>query len=204
MIGIKDFDNLISDRRKDSMKFKQTKCRVFGECSGKSEQPLNTPLPVYADNHETSKFIPLAVKSYERPSFLRNYTRQMRDLTNQLAEVQSQMMDYGADIGAGSTSGLGLYMSQGETLAQALIYHHERARLKSEVHKHHNLEDMRFLYGHVIMAYDTKGLSHPQGHPIDYKNAQSRVSLIEDLTEDYEIEPMSLFEMYTDLSATSP
>ena len=68
------------------------------------------------------------------------------------------------------------------------------------MHSHLNLDDLKFLYGHVVSAIDSSGGVHPPNHPIDVTGVTSRTALIEAMTTDYGVEGFGGLMIWVEIS----
>ena len=184
-MNIEEFDALVRKKR----------CRK-GECAchgcRDDQPPLGRPPPVHAAPPERSGFIDLAVRPYERATYSRDWANQMRALTEQLVDVHGELTEYQGRIGAGSTSGLGRFVRQGDALIDALQQHHSLAGNKRHAHRTMSIEALRREYDDVTSEYDALGIPHPTSHPIDSASVTSKTAMIEHLTESYELDPLAL------------
>eukprot|EP00966_Prymnesium_polylepis_P006062 138867-Prymnesium_polylepis.3 len=185
----------------DRLVRKRKKCKVGGVCIGERLVAQGNPEPPTAQSPEPSMFPP-RVTPFQPANNLARYAREMRDLTQQLSAIQRQYVSYKRDIDAGSTSGLGHYLNQGDVLLESFDQLYDRVELKQRMYKNLDLDDMKMLYNHFTAAYDLSNIPHPPNHPLDTNSVKSKTTLIEALTEDYGHDPLEVLDAYHNLSAS--
>jgi hypothetical protein len=194
----------------DRLVRKRKKCRPGDPCfTRQGDQGAPQP-PVAKDPTEISKFKFPANRTpssmFTSAQNVGDYTKRLSDLSNEIAGVQMDLMDYQNRIAGGSHEGLGHFIEQGNSIVGNLQALHDRTSHQRTMHSHLNLDDLKMLYQHVVAATNTKGIAHPPNHPIDLSGVTSRTALIEAMTTDYGYEPMSLLQYYHGLTnpTTSP
>lgn len=201
MISSENFDELVKKKRK---------CKKSRECSQKFSKNDTTsdntyklsPPKTVTEEPEKSAF-----EGYSLPSSLfgvanriGTYTQRLNDLSSQLFNVQSELINFQNRISDGSHIGLGEYVNQGNDIMQQLIYHNDRNRHKTVLHKHLNLDDLRMLYTHAVQYRNNTGQLHPENHPKNPSSTNNKTLLIEAMTEDYELDPMGILQYYHNYS----
>ena len=187
----------------DRLVLKRKKCRPGDPCFRQGDQSQGAPAPPETGEPEASLFkhaahrIPSSM--FTSAQKVGDYTRRLSDLSNELAGVQMDLMDYQNRIDGGSHAGLGHFIEQGNVIVGNLQALHDRTSQQKTMHSHLNLDDLKFLYGHVVSAIDSSGGVHPQNHPMDVAGVTSRTQLIEAMTTDYGFEPMQLLQHYHSL-----
>ena len=202
MISAEDFDNLVKLKRKGG---RIKRCRPGEPCSDQQPPPGTPPVPVASDP-DPSRIGAVPETLFKRASRINAYTIQLNDLAQEMLKTQTELIQYQNQISAGSHSGLGQYINEGNQLIQQLTYHTDRTRHKQVMHQHLSLDDLRMLYDHAVHYRTQSGQSHPPSHPRNSAVVNNKTHLIEALTNanEYALEPMGVLQYYHGLQQPTP
>lgn len=180
-----EFDELVRKRKR---------CRLFN-CS--SDVAQGAPAPPKATDPEKSVFLNHEPPIFSRAVFKYDFSRKLTFLTDEITEIKSGLDDYQSRINDGSNLGLGAFVNQGNKITNELTKSQGRTEGQILMHDSFELEDLQYLYKHIIETNPY----HPPNHPKIPRDIKSKTRLIEALTgeSEYGYEPTYLMEYYHSL-----
>ena len=184
----------ISRLEYDRLVRKRKTCRLFN-CS--SDVAQGAPAPPKASDPEESAFLNHEPTTFSRAVFKYDFSRKLTFLTDEITEIKTGLDDYQSRIDDGSSLGLGTFVNQGNKIVASLTKSQGRTDGQILMHDSFELEDLQFLYRHVIES----NLYHPPDHPKLSISFSSKTRLIEALTDEseYGYQPKYLMEYYHSL-----
>ena len=178
----------------DEMVRKRKRCRMFNCGSDVAE---GAPGPPVATDPEKSVFLNHEPPIFSRATFRHDFSKRLAVLWQEISEVKTGLDDYQSRINDGSSLGLGAFVNQGNKITNELTKSQGRTDDQILMHDSFELEDLQFLYSHVIET----NLYHPPQHPKLPISFKSKTRLIEALTDEseYGYEPKYLMGYYHSL-----
>lgn len=198
MVGQAKFDALVRARRKE---LRKKSCKNCMQSQDSSYQPSAVNL-----SHESTKsaevnpfgvyFPPMSIGM--RATTRYDFVRKVKTLKAEIVKIQSEMQPIIDRLPAEETSGIGVFLRDGNRVIDSLNQMMDEQKYKYQL-ENLQLMDLQRLYYHAVNLQ--QGHLHPQNHPINASAVTSKTDLIEFITKDYGHHPYSVFQQHAYFNA---